>query len=262
LRRGGALGKLAPMSGQVLMTRAAGVCELRLNRPEKRNAITFAMYEALYRGLRDAQADEAVRVVLLSGEGAGFCAGNDLHDFLDGPQFTSEHPVMGFLHALADFDKPLVAAIHGQTVGIGVTLLLHCDLVIAARSTALSMPFVKLGLVPEAASSLLLPRLVGPQRAAELLLLGRAVDGATAERFGLVNRVVEETALLTEARALSAALAAQPGGALRATRALLRGDPAAVHAQIDAEARVFAAQLSSEEFRAGVRAFLAKARPG
>ena len=250
------------MSGQVLTTRTDAVCELRFNRPEKRNAITFAMYEALYRGLQDAQADAAVRVVLFSGEGAGFCAGNDLHDFLDGPQFNSEHPVMGFLHTLAGFDKPLVAAIHGQTVGIGVTMLLHCDLIVAAHNTQLSMPFVKLGLVPEAASSLLLPRLVGQQRAAELLLLGRPFDAATAERLGLVNRVVQEAALLGEARALAATLAAQPSGALMATRALLRGDPAAVRAQIDAEARVFGAQLRSEEFRAGVRAFLAKARPG
>src|SRR5207248_1090426 len=103
------------------------------NRPEKRNAITFAMYEALDRGLREAQADAAVRAVLLAGEGAGFCAGNDLNDFLTGPSFSAEHPVMGFLHTLATFEKPLLAAVHGQTVGIGVTLLLHCDLVVAAR---------------------------------------------------------------------------------------------------------------------------------
>ncbi|TLY52099.1 MAG: enoyl-CoA hydratase, partial [Gammaproteobacteria bacterium] len=145
------------MSDQILVSRADGVCEVRFNRPEKRNAITFAMYEALYRGLREAQADAAVRVVLLAGEGAGFCAGNDLNDFLTGPPFSAEHPVMGFLHTLATFEKPLLAAIHGQTVGIGVTLLLHCDLVVAARSAQLSMPFVALGLVPEAASSLLLP---------------------------------------------------------------------------------------------------------
>src|SRR5256885_9931005 len=178
------------MSAQILISRADGVCEVRFNRPEKRNAITFAMYEALYRGLREAQADAAVRVVLLGGEGAGFCAGNDLNDFLTGPPFSAEHPVMGFLHTLATFEKPLLAAIHGQTVGIGVTLLLHCDLVVAARTAQLSMPFVALGLVPEAASSLLLPRLVGQQRAAELLLLGKPFDAATAERLGLVNRVV------------------------------------------------------------------------
>jgi enoyl-CoA hydratase/carnithine racemase len=249
------------MSEQVLTSCADGVCELRFNRPEKRNAITFAMYEALYRGLTAAQADATVRVVLFSGAGAGFCAGNDLNDFLAGPPFTAQHPVMGFLHSLATFEKPLVAAIHGQCVGIGVTLLLHCDLVLAARSAQLSMPFVKLGLVPEAASSLLLPRLIGPQRAAELLLLGQPFDAATAARLGLVNRVVEEDALQQEASAVARSLAQQPAAALAATRRLLRGDPAAVTAQIDAEARVFGAQLRSEEFRAAVRGFL-KGRGG
>ena len=249
------------MSEQILVSRADGVCELRLNRPDKRNAITFAMYEALYRGLSEAQTDASVRVVLFSGAGAGFCAGNDLNDFLSGPPFTPQHPVMGFLHTLAAFEKPLVAAVHGQSVGIGVTLLLHCDLVLAARSAQLSMPFVKLGLVPEAASSLLLPRLIGPQRAAELLLLGKTFDAATAERLGLVNRVVEEGVLQDEAHAVARALAQQPAGALAATRRLLRGDPAAVSAQIDAEARVFGEQLRSEEFRAAVRAFL-KGRAG
>src|SRR5271169_2058392 len=189
------------MSEPVLVSCAQGVCEVRLNRPEKRNAITFAMYEALTQALLAAQADAQVRAVLLSGAGAGFCAGNDLHDFLNS-NFTSSHPVMGLLRTLATFKKPLLAAVHGQTVGIGVTMLLHCDLVVAAQTTQFSMPFVSLGLVPEAASSLLLPRLIGPQRAAERLLLGEPFDAATAYTLGLVNRVVEEGALREEARAL------------------------------------------------------------
>jgi len=250
------------MSEQVLVSRAEGVCEVRFNRPEKRNALTFAMYEAFGRALHEAQADTAVRAVLLSGEGAGFSAGNDLNDFIHGPQFSSDHPVMGLLRALATFGKPLLAAVHGQTVGIGVTMLLHCDLVVAARSTQLSMPFVTLGLVPEAASSLLLPRLVGQQRAAELLLLGKPFDAATAESLGFVNRVVDDATLLTEARALARAIAQQPAGALAATRRLLRGDPAQVLARIEEEARIFGAQLQSEEFRAGIRAFLARGRAG
>jgi enoyl-CoA hydratase/carnithine racemase len=249
------------MSEQVLVAHADGVCELRLNRPEKRNALTAAMYQALHRGLDGAHADASVRAVLLSGEGAGFCAGNDLNDFLDAG-FSSAHPVMHFLHALARFDKPLLAAVHGQAVGIGVTLLLHCDLVLAARSAQLSMPFVRLGLVPEAASSLLLPRLVGPQRAAELLLLGRPLDAQAAERLGLVNRVLEDDALLAEARALARSVSAQPAAALAATRRLLRGDPAELVARIDEEARLFGAQLQSEEFRTAMRAFIAKGRAG
>src|SRR5256886_15724240 len=234
------------MSDQILIARAAGVCEVRFNRPEKRNAITFAMYEALDRGLREAQADAAVRAVLLAGEGAGFCAGNDLNDFLTGPSFSAEHPVMGFLHTLATFEKPLLAPVHGQTVGIGVTPPLHCDLVVAARSAQLAMPFVALGLVPEAASSLLLPRLVGQQRAAELLLLGKPFDAATAERLGLVNRGVEEAVLRSEARALARALAQQPSGALLATRRLLRGDPQQVQARIEAGAAIFRTHLPAE----------------
>jgi len=250
------------MSEHILVSRTGSVCEVRLNRPEKRNAITFAMYQALGEALRAAQADEAVRAVLLSGAGAGFCAGNDLQDFLSGPAFTPAHPVLALLRTLATFGKPLLAAVHGQAVGIGVTMLLHCDLVVATRNAQLSMPFVALGLVPEAGSSLLLPRLVGQQRAAELLLLGKPVDAATAERFGLVNRVVEEEALLDEARKLALAVATQPVGALSATRRLLRGDPAELLARIDEEARIFGAQLQSEEFRAGIRAFLSRGRAG
>jgi len=248
------------MSEPVLSATAAGVCELRLNRPEKRNAITFAMYAALLQELTAAQADAAVQAVLLSGEGAGFCAGNDLHDFLNGPEFSPGHPVMGLLRTLATFQKPLLAAVHGQTVGIGVTMLLHCDLIVAARATQFSLPFVSLGLVPEAASSLLLPRRIGPQRAAELLLLGRPFDADTALRLGLVNRVVEEAALMEEARALAGALARQPPEALAATRRLLRGDQAATLARIDEEARIFGAQLKSAEFRTAVSAFLARAK--
>jgi enoyl-CoA hydratase/carnithine racemase len=248
------------MNEPVRVTSAAGVCEVRLNRPEKRNAITFAMYAAFRDALEAAQADPAVRVVLLSGEGAGFCAGNDLHDFLAGPDFTLEHPVMGFLKTLATFQKPIVAAVHGQTVGIGVTLLLHCDLIVASRSAQFSMPFVSLGLVPEAASSLLLPRQLGRQRAAQLLLLGEPFDAARAEQLGLINQVVEEEALLARARALAQQLVQQPPAALAATRRLLRGDPAALLERIEAEARIFSAQLKSEEFRTAVSAFLARAR--
>lgn len=248
------------MSEQLLRSCDAGVCELRFDRPQKRNAITRQMYQALAAELQAALADRAVRAVLLSGAGASFSAGNDLNDFLAEPEFTSAHPVMDVLRALATFDKPLVAAVHGTTVGIGVTMLLHCDLVVAARGTQLLMPFVALSLVPEAGSSLLLPRLVGQQRAAELLLLGEGLDALDAERLGLVNRVVEAEKLLDEARSLAQRLAQQPVEALRATKRLLRGDSAEVLARIEAEAKLFGACLKSEEFRAQVRAVLAKGR--
>jgi len=249
------------MSEEILKSCAEGVCELRFDRPEKRNAVTHRMYQALAAGLHAAEADEAVRVVLLSGAGASFCAGNDLNDFVSGPPFSSAHPVMDVLRTLATFDKPLLAAVHGPTVGIGVTMLLHCDLVVAAQGTQLIMPFVALGLVPEAGSSLLLPRLVGQQRAAELLLLGESLDAAAAEQLGLVNRVVEPDQLLDEARALAQRLVRQPAEALRATRRLLRGDTAELRARIEAEAQVFGARLKSAEFLAQVRALLGKGRP-
>lgn len=248
------------MSEAILKSCAGGVCELRFDRPEKRNAITHRMYQALAAELHAAEADEAVRLVLLSGAGASFCAGNDLNDFVSGPEFTSAHPVMDVLRTLAAFDKPLVAAVHGPTIGIGVTMLLHCDLVVAAQGTQLIMPFVALGLVPEAGSSLLLPRLVGQQRAAELLLLGEPLDAAAAERLGLVNRVVEPDRLLDEARGLAQRLVRQPVEALRATRRLLRGDAAELRARIEAEAEVFGARLRSAEFLAQVRALLGKGR--
>jgi enoyl-CoA hydratase/carnithine racemase len=260
LRAAGATGKLCPVSEQILASRADGICELCFNRPEKRNAITREMYAALAHHLHAALADDAVRVVLLTGAGASFSAGNDLNDFVSGPEFTGAHPVMDVLRTLATFDKPLVAAVHGTTVGIGVTMLLHCDLVVAAQGTQLLMPFVALGLVPEAGSSLLVPRLTGQQRAAELLLLGQPLDAQGAERLGLVNRVVEEARLLEEARSLAQGLAQQPPQALRATKRLLRGDPAEVLARIEAEAQVFSARLKSAEFRAQVRAMLAKGR--
>jgi enoyl-CoA hydratase/carnithine racemase len=248
------------MSEQILKSSTDGVCELRFHRPEKRNAITHQMYRTLAAELHAALADEAVRAVLLSGDGASFSAGNDLNDFASGPEFTSAHPVMDVLRTLATFEKPLVAAVHGATVGIGVTMLLHCDLVVAAHGTQLTMPFVALGLVPEAGSSLLLPRLVGQQRAAELLLLGQPLDAAGAERLGLVSRVVEADRLLDESRALALRLAQQPVEALRATKRLLRGDPAELLARIEAEAQLFAARLKSAEFRAQVRVLLSKGR--
>jgi enoyl-CoA hydratase/carnithine racemase len=248
------------MSEPVLVTQAEAVCEVRFNRPEKRNAINFEMYEQLTRALSGAQTDAQVKAVLLSGAGACFSAGNDLQDFLGGPSFGADHPAMQFLRALATFGKPLLAAVHGHTVGIGVTLLLHCDLIVAARNTQLSLPFVALGLVPEAGSSLLLPRRIGYQRAAELLFLGQPCNADTAYRLGLVTSVVEEAALLSEARALARAVAQQPAAALAATRRLLRGDLRELLERIEEEARIFGAQLQSPEFRARVQAFLSRAR--
>ena len=254
------------MSDLILVSRADGVCEVQLNRPEKRNALTLAMYGALVDALNEARADDSIRVVLISGAGASFTAGNDLNDFMTAPgrpmgqgNFNEDNNALRFLDTLRTFRKVLIAAVHGQTVGIGVTALLHCDLVVAARSTQMSMPFVKLGLVPEAGSSLLLPRLVGHQRAAELLFLGRPFDAAEALQMGLINRVTEDASLMDEARKLARAVAQQPPGALLAAKRLLRSETG-LGARMQEELEAFRAQLGSEEFKAAVQAFFAKAR--
>jgi len=247
------------MSDQILVSRADGICEVQLNRPEKRNALTLAMYGAITDALNEARADESIRVVLVSGAGASFTAGNDLNDFLSQGNFTESNNAVRFLDTLRSFRKVLIAAVHGQTVGIGVTALLHCDLVLAARSTQMSMPFVKLGLVPEAGSSLLLPRLVGHQRAAELLLLGRPFDAAEALQMGLVNRVTEDASLMDEARKLARTVAQQPPGALLAAKRLLRSETG-LGARIEEELEAFRTQLASEELKTAVQAFFAKAR--
>ncbi len=248
------------MSDQVIVSRSDAVWEVQLNRPEKRNALTFAMYGALTDTLIEAQADDKVRVVLLSGAGASFTAGNDLNDFLSQAALGENDSAPRFLRLLPAFRKVLIAAIHGQSVGIGTTILLHCDLVVAARNSQLSMPFVKLGLVPEAASSLLLPRAVGHRRAAELLLLGRPFDAAEALAMGIVNRVTEDQELMPEARKLAHAVAQQPPNALLATKKLLRSEGGTVAARIEEELEVFREQLRSGEFKAAAQAFFAKDR--
>jgi enoyl-CoA hydratase/carnithine racemase len=248
------------MSDQVIVSKADGICEVQLNRPEKRNALTLAMYGALTEALNEARADDSVRVVLLSGVGASFTAGNDLNDFIAQPDLGDENNALRFLRLLPSFRKVLIAAVHGQTVGIGVTMLLHCDLVVAARSTQMTMPFVKLGLVPEAASSLLLPRAVGYHRAAELLLLGKPVDAETALAIGLVNRVTEDSAVMEEARELARAVARQPPGAVLAAKRLLKSETSTVTARIEEELELFRQQLGSEEFKAAIQAFFAKPR--
>lgn len=248
------------MNAQVLVSKADGICEVQLNRPEKRNAITLAMYGALTEALNEARADDSVRVVLLSGVGASFTAGNDLNDFMAQPDLGDENNALRFLRSLSTFRKVLIAAVHGQTVGIGVTMLMHCDLVVAARSTQMTMPFVKLGLVPEAASSLLLPRLVGYHRAAELLLLGKPIDSDAALAMGLVNRVTEDSAVMEEARELARAVVRQPPGAVSATKRLLRSETGTITARIEEELEVFRQQFGSQEFRAAVEAFFAKSR--
>jgi enoyl-CoA hydratase/carnithine racemase len=245
----------------VLVTRTGAVVELRLDRASKKNALTPAMYAALAGGLHDARADATVRAVLLTASGETYCSGNDIGEFLSGSAEAASAPA-AFIEALVEFDKPLLAAVQGSAVGIGATMLLHCDLVYASATARLRMPFVSLGLVPEAGSSLLLPRRVGDAIAAEILLLGAWIDAERAKELRLVNAVMPSTnELTTFARARAEELAASPPGALRTTRALIRGDKDALRARIGHETQAFAEALGSPEAKEALTAFLERRPP-
>jgi enoyl-CoA hydratase/carnithine racemase len=244
----------------VIVSDDGPVRTVRMNRPEKKNALTVPMYEAMTDAIEGADADPAVRCVVVAGVPGAFCAGNDLQDFLDASDRAEglAPPLMRFLHVLARAEKPLVAAVSGLAVGIGTTMLLHCDYVVAASDARLSTPFVQLGLVPEAASSLLAPRRMGHARAFALLAMGRPLDAGAAEAAGLVNAVVAPADV--DAHAIEAArdIAALPAAALAATRALLRGSPDEAIERIEAEADLFKIRLASAEARAAFERFLAK----
>ncbi|HIJ62715.1 MAG TPA: enoyl-CoA hydratase [Rhodospirillaceae bacterium] len=249
------------MTANILITRRDGLVELRFDRPEKKNALTTAMYAALADAMTAAAADPTVRVILFSGSGGSFCAGNDLNDFLANPPNSEDAPVFRFLRALAQAEAILVAAVSGPAVGVGTTMLLHCDMVIAGESAKFALPFVNLGLVPEAASSLLLPRLVGQQRAAKLLLLGEAFDARAAKDLGLVGEVVADADLTKTAEALVGKLLAKAPQALRLTKQLMKGTTATVGERMAEECRVFAPRLDSAEFKEAVSAFFDKRPP-
>ena len=245
----------------VRSTRDGALLRLALDRPDKKNALTGAMYDALTAGLAEAAADVSVGAVVIEGTPGAFTAGNDIGDFLaHAAAGFHESPALRFIRALAANEVPLVAAVDGVAVGVGTTMLFHCDLVYATPRALFRMPFVDLGLVPEAASSLLVPRRVGVAKATEWLLLGDAFDAASAERAGIVNAVVAPEALVETALAQARRLAEKPRGALRATRKLIRGDLAEVEARIEEEARGFAAALAGPEARAAFEAFMAKGK--
>jgi len=247
--------------GDVIRTKHDdGVLELTFDRPQKKNAITFAMYGELSAALTEAESDAGVRAIVFTATGETFSAGNDVADFLAAGAHEGPLPPLVFLDKLVRATKPLVAAVLGNAVGIGATMLLHCDLVYASPTARLAFPFVDLGLVPEAASSLLLPRRVGQVVAAELLLLGAPVAAERARELGLVNAIVSEPELRDHARAQARALASKPPNALRISRALLRGDNDAITRRIAEEADHFARCLGSDEARDAFTAFLARRR--
>lgn len=246
----------------VLTDFADGVARVELARPERKNALTGEMYLALAGALSRADADGGVRAVLLHGRPDCFSSGNDVEDFLR-RDLSAESPALGFLRAIAGTKKPVVAAVGGPAVGIGTTMLLHCDLVYAAAGARFQLPFVPLGLVPEAASSLLLPMIAGHARAAELLLLGEPFGAEKALAAGIVTAIVPEEELFAAARAAALKLAALPPESVRLTKELMKRPHAqAVLSQMAEEGRRFAERLSSPEARAAMSAFLARRKDG
>lgn len=252
--------KQNPEQPQVALEQKGKVLIIKLNRPEKKNALNGAMYEAMTKALANSEQDPSVHAVLVTGHTDCFTAGNDLADFID-TDFGNSAPVMLFLRQLIALEKPLVAAVNGIAVGIGMTMLLHCDLVYMGENTRCRLPFVNLGLVPEAASSLLLPNIMGHQRAAELLMLGDFFDGRKAAEYGIVNEVLPDgDDVFKHALQKARQLASYPREAMRMTRRLLKKrEYDAVEHRIGEEGMIFAKQLRSEEAQNILRAFLANA---
>lgn len=246
---------------EILTAQADGILTITFNRPDKKNALTSAMYAVLADALEAAETDSAVRVILFAGNGGAFTAGNDLQDFLNNPPQGDGSPVFRFLRAISTASKPMVAAVSGVAVGVGSTMLLHCDLVYAGESAKFSFPFVNLALVPEAASSLLLPNLIGHQRAAELLLLGEPFTPATAKEYGIVNAIFADDKLLAEATAVAKKLAAKPPSAMKLSKQLMRAPKGDIAGQMAAEGVHFRAQLQSAEAREAMTAFFEKRPP-
>lgn len=248
------------MPEKVVITKESGVLRIVFNRPEKKNAFDRETYLAMISALTEAQADDGVTAVLFAGAGGDFTAGNDLADFRDFLDRPESFPALTFVKTLASFEKPMVAAVVGDAIGVGTTMLFHCDLVFASPEARLRMPFIDLGLVPEAGASLLAPRRFGMARAAQYLLLGEGFSGAEAHALGLVNALAPAESALEAATAAARKLAAKPRAALMAARRLMRGDPGELLARIDEEAALFKEALASPTTRERLAAFFAKAR--
>ena len=233
------------------------ILTLTFNRPEKQNALTRDMYQSLANAINDAQGDFGIRAVILTSSSANFTAGNDLFDFLNAPPLEPGSPVMNFLEAIHNFSKPLLAAVTGNAIGIGTTMLFHCDLVVADDSAKFSMPFVNLGLVPEAGSSLLFPRLVGHQIASKVFLTGKSFNATEAKEYGLIAEISDKPleAILDYAKQI----ATQPPNAVIQTKALLKSElHEKVSAVMKAEGELFQMALQSDEAREAFMNFMSK----
>ncbi|NVJ97872.1 MAG: enoyl-CoA hydratase/isomerase family protein [Alphaproteobacteria bacterium] len=237
------------------------VLKITFNRADKKNALTHAMYAKVVEAMKAAEEDDGVRALLFTGAGEAFTAGNDLIDFRDNPPLAADSPVAQFLNCLLTAKKPIVMAVNGVGVGVGLTMLLHADIIYASENAVLTAPFVDLALVPEAGSSLLLPARVGHARAAEIVMLGRKVGAAEALEMGLVSRVFKADDLLPAAEKAALALAKKAPQSVRRTKELMRGDIAAVGDRMALEGKYFGEQLVSPELAEAVMAFMQKREP-
>jgi enoyl-CoA hydratase/carnithine racemase len=241
---------------------AAGVATIEIARPQKKNALSLSMYEALTDAIAAAMADEAVHALLILGQADIFTSGNDLEDFMRRPPINEDAPVFRFMRALAGCEKPVVAGVTGAAVGIGATMLLHCDLVYLSADTHLVMPFVSLGLVPEFASSMLLPQLMGHAKAAEKLLLGNPLTAAEAAAAGIASAVLPANEVVPHARRVAERFNDLAPGAVRATKRLMRAaSKESILQAMRAEARIFLERLQSPEAQEAFAAFFAKRKP-
>jgi enoyl-CoA hydratase/carnithine racemase len=249
------------MTDGLIVTRTGHVMEIRFNRPEKKNALTRAMYDGVVAAFESAENDPAIRVIIMTGTGDTFTSGNDIKDFQRRAAASNASAVSPFLTALSALRKPLIAAVNGAAIGVGTTMLAHCDLIVAARSARFVMPFTRLGLVPEAGSSLLFPQLLGHQRASAMLLLGDALDAQAALEVGFVFQVVDDADLMTAARALAARTAALPPQAIRETKQLMRRGAPNLSDRISEELELFRERVASPEAAEAFAAFMEKRAP-
>jgi len=246
----------------IVTAHSGSILRVQLNRPAKRNAMTSAMYLALAGILNEAANDENTRVVLWHGAGDSFCAGNDIEDFLKNPPGPGQSPQARLMEALVNFDKPLVAAVHGAAIGGGTTMLLHCDFIYAGESTKFQMPFINLAVVPEFGSSCSVPARIGHVHAAELILLGASFEARRAAELGLVNQVISDKDVLARAAETAGKLAAKPAAALQASKKLMKQPfREQIRAAMKAENEEFSAQVRSEDAKEAFTAFLEKRKP-
>jgi enoyl-CoA hydratase/carnithine racemase len=247
---------------EIITECSENILRVQLNRPSKRNAMTARMYTALADVFHDAAKDEGIRVVLWHGAGDSFCAGNDVEDFLENPPGPGESPQALLMNALLDFDKPLIAAVHGAAIGGGTTMLLHCDFVYASENTKFQMPFINLAVAPEFGSSCSVPARIGHIRAAELIMLGSSFEAKRATDLGFVTAVVSDQNLLAIATETARTLAAKPAGALQTSKRLMkRPFREWIRAAMAAENEAFSALVRSEDSKEAFTAFLEKRRP-